>query len=508
MEDVVLPPTSRSVTEFEIALKGVVVRYKRNNEPVKYDQVRGISSTNASSCLKFFGNLDILEIEKAGTYTPTSAAEELFSDDQETRKSGLRGIRQIMDSSDLFDEIVFIAQNYDFTVEKIVNELVDDIRSDDENEDEDIADGIELFIKIFEQIGLFEIGEDARVQVVAIDETVNTESDDSTAKERASNGSGTKQVGLDSVDHSRSNSANPSLSAADHDVEVTAPPARTDPEKLHRICSSIKDAGEVTIAELESDEELDLSEQYIQQSLEYGELLGFINERSDDGVYELTESGYDLGYRPDISEASELFCVGLLKSPEFRSVISELVDDNSVQNNGYVPMETALRIYRAKFGLTDAGEDRLERGVRTLFKSLEVAGYGEYKRGGSERPTRIELNSIETLRRDIQPDRSTPDSDAEMEPSADMSKAERKTIGDQESTPAQNEDSTTVSDDSESKSGDVMRTDLDSQHLTETPREAVVNVNIKLNLSEIDTEELEQKLSAIDAFLEGSDYNT
>jgi hypothetical protein len=508
MEDVVLPPTSRSVSEFERALKGVVVRYERDNEPVKYDQVRGISSTNSSSCLKFFGNIGVLEIEKQGTYIPTSSAIDLFSDDRETQNSGLQGLHDILSDSDLFDEISFIVENYDFTLEEIADELVVDIESDDESDDEDIADGIELFIKIFENLGLFEIDEDGRVQMVSIDEEVNTESDDSPSMEQVSDGSGAEQAGQNSVNHKPPNSAESSLSVTELDVEVTVPPARTDPGKLHRICSVIKDAGEVSVDDLESDEELDLSEQYIQHSLEYGEVLGFIKELPDGDGYELTEPGYDLGYRTDISETSELFREGLLNSPEFRSVISELIGDASVKNDGYIAMETALRIYRAKFGLTDAGEDRLERGVRTLFKTLEMAGYGEYKRGGSEHPTRLQLSSIDTLQQDIQPDPSTGDEEVEPEVDSGMPDSEDEAADNQEIASEQTENLSDDSKDSEPVPEQVRQTDQEAHDTTGTHREAVVNLDIELDLSEIDTNELEQKLSAIDEFIEGSDYNT
>ncbi|MFC6993910.1 hypothetical protein ACFQH3_20650 [Haladaptatus sp. GCM10025707] len=273
----------------------------------------------------------------------------------------------------------------------------------------------------------------------------------------------------------------------------------------------MKNAGAVSPQEIEDDDDIELSNDYVRHSLDYAESLGFIQPDSsaDEERYELTESGWELGYHTNLEEAMPLFRSALINSDEFCHVIQTLAEDASVQEHGYIGRNTALRIYRARFGLTDVGEDRLKRGVTTLFKTLEAAGYGQYKQGSGSNPTRVKLNSIEELVEDFETTEpegdATEDSPVDVEggsaeaPQADTStQGDLDAISDDDSVQHQPQPEPEIPLESRANGGDRGA----------TAREAVVTIDVNLDLAEIDADDLEQKLEAISRFLDEVDYNT
>ena len=379
---------------------------------MRYDQVRGIKSANASSCLKFFGELGLLEIIKAGTYLPTDGVVNFFSQDETKSASGEAAIRNLLTDSYIFDETVFIAENHDYTIERLTEELAEDIASDDE-EDEDVQTAVQRFIEIFVDLDFFGVDDEDYIRL-----KTSTEEKTEVSNEESE----PTQADLDSITtrDSDSSASRVGNNSDAREIDVSEPPARTSPEKLWEICEYMKDAGSVTVQEIEDDEDIDLSGDYVRHSIEYGDSLNFIQlvSSADDERYELTELGWELGYQPDLNEATSLFRSALTDSEEFSHIIRTLSEDTSVQKNGYVDRNTILRIYRAQFGLTDVGKDRLNRGVMTLFKTLDAAGYGQYVQGRGSNPTRVEIKSVDELISDFIT--SKPDSDTVSEEAVDI----------------------------------------------------------------------------------------
>lgn len=503
MEDTVLPNPARGPGEHVRALRGAIVRYQKDEQPVRYDQVRGVESTSASSCLKFFGELGLLEIEKAGTYVPTDAIVNFFSDDESTAASGRAGVRELLNNSFVFDETVFIAEHHEYSLKRLAEELADDIASD-EDEDEDIQKAVQRFVEIFIELGFFEIDGQDHVRLNDI-----AESDGETTAEESENspadGGSTDRRGSTQLSSRAKNTTNI------HPDSVSEPPARTDPEKLYQLCVYMKDAGAVSPQEIEDDDDIELSNDYVRHSLDYAESLGFIQPDSsaDEERYELTESGWELGYHTNLEEAMPLFRSALINSDEFCHVIQTLSEDASVQEHGYIGRNTALRIYRARFGLTDVGEDRLKRGVTTLFKTLEAAGYGQYKQGSGSNPTRVELNSIEELVEDFETTEpegdATEDSPVDVEDgSAEAPQADNSTEGDLDAV----SDDDSVQHQPQPEPEIPLESRANGGNRGATAREAVVTIDVNLDLAEIDADDLEQKLEAISRFLDEVDYNT
>jgi uncharacterized protein (TIGR02391 family) len=159
--------------------------------------------------------------------------------------------------------------------------------------------------------------------------------------------------------------------------------SRARPEALLRICDVIKNET-ITLDEL--NDRLPLSQEDIQQNVEYGSSLGFLN--TDDEI-ELTERGLTLAYEDGISNSvGSLFVRGIRDSDQYSELSQELTEETD--ENGAIDQQKVCQVLRVEFGV-EMDENELKSAVNSYFLTLEAASVGEYKlaRGGS--PSRIEL---------------------------------------------------------------------------------------------------------------------
>lgn len=168
------------------------------------------------------------------------------------------------------------------------------------------------------------------------------------------------------------------------------PPYDTGPSNLEDVCEVLREGAQ------DEDDLLDaveMGETTLDNTLDYGEVLGFI-ETSEEGI-RATKRGQKFGYGnlPDAEEQS-LFLSGLKEAkhyPEFASVADDQLRE--VNDSSAVTKDALTRELRVNYEF-DVSDRVLEAVATTFLKTLDAAGMGDHKLGRGGYPTRLETDGL------------------------------------------------------------------------------------------------------------------
>lgn len=172
-------------------------------------------------------------------------------------------------------------------------------------------------------------------------------------------------------------------------TDYSSSPKDADPEKLKNLCGALVE-GERSVEELY--DQLDMGDSLVNDTLRYGERLGFI-ERLDDGVVKNTNRGTKWHYANEGTDnATNLFKDGITEYVLYKELLMELSYDLEDNTDEFaINQSSVVQLFRTEFGFTLA-ESSLSDGANTFLKTLEAAGFGNYVIGRRGKETRLESN--------------------------------------------------------------------------------------------------------------------
>lgn len=174
-------------------------------------------------------------------------------------------------------------------------------------------------------------------------------------------------------------------------------PTRARPAGLLNICREIKNES-VTFDDLA--ERLPLERDDIEDNLDYGNSLGFI--QSDANSIRLTDRGLSLAYQDGISDSVwPIFEEGIRDSGKYTELTQTVASEND--DDSELSQTTILRLLRVRFDV-DMEEPELKSAVNSYLLTLEATGIGEYKLARGGVPTRLELRNEMRLLDLLNPD--------------------------------------------------------------------------------------------------------
>lgn len=100
MSEIPLASDNASAEKHGQILENFIERYRAKNEPVNYKEAAtgGINNVAASSALKFWYNIDLIEKEKSGVYIPTDTLIEYYDDGFSSNEDNSKEIKQKLEN--------------------------------------------------------------------------------------------------------------------------------------------------------------------------------------------------------------------------------------------------------------------------------------------------------------------------------------------------------------------------------------------------------------------------
>lgn len=385
MEDVPIPLDRFTADTYHTALENLVERYVETEEPVHYKKAAiNMNKSTCSSCLKFFGEIDLIFVEKAGVYVPSQPVINYFRKIGESRNRAKVRMKEILEDYEVFSEVLFLIKNGDFDLEGISTKVAGQLDLDKEK-----IESVSTAVKIFAQLGYLEISEDNTVSRVDISQEGNKQE----SKDREQSDKQTSEESLEEK----------------IDYNIERPPSKGDPDGLLQAVDTLSEGGVYSTQDITED--TDLSKRKVQATTSYGGALGFI-EAKEEG-YQLTDDGFELFFASNKSERKEVFKKAIVRNYSYRHILrascNELESDADTIDSGTIKEEL-----RTTFGFREISDTTVNGIINALLKSLEAAGFGEYIIGRGGKNTRIEADSedLESLCEIVNNDSST-DEDSE-----------------------------------------------------------------------------------------------
>lgn len=155
-----------SAKTFDRALSNLLERWKQGGgEPVKYDEAAvGMDKSTVSVCLKYLGEIGLLEIPKAGSYTVPDDVLNYRTKMGEVRKEAKREVADRLEDYPLYSEAKFMLGLEDF----VLDELAEDVSgsaavaaSHDELRD------VKRSLNVLAELGFLDVDEEGHVSVPA-----------------------------------------------------------------------------------------------------------------------------------------------------------------------------------------------------------------------------------------------------------------------------------------------------------------------------------------------------
>ena len=181
-------------------------------------------------------------------------------------------------------------------------------------------------------------------------------------------------------------------------------------------------------------------------------------------------------------------------------------------NKDAIENKEVINILRTEFEFTDTSTSTLKRSVRTIFETIDGMGYGEQK-SGSGRPTRLQFNesvNLETIVEELasisphstinDQHENTTKAEIESESQQQIQESETQTSGLYQ--PSQESSSDTEEKSSKETEQEYEVKDDKNEYSPQSQYEKRVDIDITIELSEIDSAELEAKLKLLDEHLE------
>ena len=483
MSELILPLDRFGSSTHIQALENLVKRYEREEEPIHYRRAAlQMNEATASSCLNYFNKLGLInQPGQQGVYEPPIATIEMINNGGDAKED----IFDIVEDDVVFEEAQFIQEQ---GVEDI-NELAESVASQlDTRYDDEEFDAEEDQKRVRRALGIFE-----ELCLLSRDDETPSETPEEDTEER---GSGEATESIETSPKAR------------QFEEV--PPKRADPNRLLEICMVLKQGGNWTIDEI--GDEVDVtSDKAINHTISYGRKLGFINSIEDGEGIEASSRGFELGYEEELNEnTEELFQDGIVEYDEYVVLLSVVFDDIEPDDSGLVEKDEVVKLIRTDLEITEPSDDSLGRAVTTLFDTLEAAGFGEVKAAGGGYSKRLSYEDGSVLFEDIFAsidDSKEPSEESNASPSSDSEELstteETSSQDDIESGSESSEE--TVADETSGRKDEVIR-DSDQRIIKPEPvehsRSISIEMEVTLDLAEIDSEDLDQKLSQLDSFLD------
>jgi len=378
MSDISLPLDRFNSDTYLTALDDLVKRYWNQKKPVHYRQAAiNLNESTTSSCLKYFSEIDLIKVEKAGVYIPREEAVNYIRKEGDAKSNAIANLDKLLESYPIYPEAKFLIKQGSYNEEELAAKIAGQLGID-----EDSASQVQTAVSIFEQFELLETDEEG---ILSVDRSAIDSSEDEDEGSNESKKPFTGEVeDIVSMD----------------DLEL--PPGRGDPEKLIKIVNVLSSGGSHSKSDLI--EESSIGKSSVNDVLKYGERLGFIEE--GENGYELTEEGFDLSFASDDNEREELFRQAILSYDVYCALIFQMSKLHLSEGEEFKSQNT-LRELRTTFGFRDVTDDRLKRSITTLFRSLEQAGVGKYVPGRGNKPTRLEVekDQVEQIKEEIIIDR-------------------------------------------------------------------------------------------------------
>lgn len=379
MADIALPLTRFSAETHLEALEGLVQRYEHENSPIHYKKAAiDINESTCSSCLRYFGDIGLIHVEKQGVYVPSDPVIDFFTKVGQARENAVQDINELLKDDPVFSEVTFHIDEDEAELEDLAQKVAGTL----EINRDDIGQ-LKRAIEIYAELEILTIDEDDKVTLP--DERGPPDSSEREEDQKS-------ETADDSFDGTEESS--PALSDIDP-KELELPPPRGYPESLHQLCLTLKQKGQWTVFELA--EENESSERTVRRILRYGDDLGFISRT--EGKITLTERGYDLGFEPELNDSTNQHFINAVLEYDFYCLLLSRCLDRIDIEAGESALKTSdceheLRTY---FGFTDESQETLRRAINTFLQTIEGTGHGEYIVGSGESETRLELE-----RRDVE----------------------------------------------------------------------------------------------------------
>jgi predicted ATP-dependent endonuclease of OLD family len=315
--------------------------------------------------LKFFSEINLIFVEKAGVYVPSQPVIDYFRKIGDSKSQAKQGIKRILEDYEVFSETLFLAESGEFDLEGLSLKVAGQL-----DVDKDEVESISTAIEIFTQLGYIEISDDGSVSRV-----INSQNE--TKQESKSSEKSDKQSSKESLD-----------TKIDSDIET--PPSKSDPDTLLQVVDALSRGGVYSTEELTKDTEL--SKRKVQATTNYGRELGFI-EKQESG-HQLTDSGFELSFSSEGSEREELYKNAITQCHSYKHIIRASCDELDFEGD-VLDSQIIKKELRTTFGLRDISDTTVREVINTLLKSLDAAGFGEYIVGRGGKNTRIESSSEE-----------------------------------------------------------------------------------------------------------------
>jgi hypothetical protein len=166
-------------------------------------------------------------------------------------------------------------------------------------------------------------------------------------------------------------------------------PHRAKPELLHEISRLIRENGRMGKSEIYS--RIDENQKTVRRTLQYGVLLGFLEE--DEDMFELTSRGSGLAYSPQFDgqeSVHDIFQEAIESYRPYREAIAGAYASDKIDDVNDVRAVTQDS-FREELQKSVRAEVE-DREVNVLIKTAQAAGLGEYKAGRRGYQTRLTLS--------------------------------------------------------------------------------------------------------------------
>jgi hypothetical protein len=159
-----IPLASRySADNYPIALENLVRRYKSENEPVHYSkaQTDELSKDQAQSALKFFGDIELIEVPKQGEYVPPEhIITWIDSIEGPAKREAQQKSLESLQEYEIYKEARFSLSDGNKATDQLVREIGGRIGASKD----DLSD-IENTIEVLGHLGFLDIDEEGEVSL-------------------------------------------------------------------------------------------------------------------------------------------------------------------------------------------------------------------------------------------------------------------------------------------------------------------------------------------------------
>jgi hypothetical protein len=216
--------TKYSAETYDQALSNLIERSKREDdgEPIKYDAAAiGMDASTVSVCLKFLGDIGLLDVPKAGNYIIPEDVFNYRTKMGEVREEAKQEVAERLEEYPLYEEAIFMVGLEDY----VLDDLAEDVAGTAAvAADQDEVSDVKRSLNILAELGFLEVDEEGRVRAPGESEAEPEEPPGEEPQEDEESAVDTDEAGEEAaVDGG---------AAAEQDAGGPAPPAPQAPASL------------------------------------------------------------------------------------------------------------------------------------------------------------------------------------------------------------------------------------------------------------------------------------